>query len=174
MKKIRFLAHIRVGLLGGMLLASCQSNSSQETTVYLVRHAEKEMTDPSAKNPPLTQAGLIRAQHLAQRLQSVPLDAIYSTSFNRNLNTVKPLAKEKELKVQTYSWHDYGEIRRILDHEKGKIILVCGHGDNILPIIKNAGAKPPLDSIGSEDYQYLFKLVIHTNDTADATVETFH
>ncbi|MGA0560596.1 histidine phosphatase family protein [Larkinella sp. VNQ87] len=161
-------------LLIGLGFTACQSDNTQTTTVYLVRHAEKVQTDSTDSNPPLAPAGVVRAQHLAERLASVEFDAVYSTPFQRNINTVKPLADARSLTIQTYQWHDYDAIRQILTREKGKTLLFCGHGDNILPIIRNAGATPPLKKIGKEDYQHLFKLVIRPDGTAEASVETFN
>jgi hypothetical protein len=46
----------------------------------------------------------------------------------------------------------------LLTHQAGKTILVCGHPDHLLPIIKRARAKPLLDAIGNTQYGYLFKL----------------
>jgi 2,3-bisphosphoglycerate-dependent phosphoglycerate mutase len=140
---------------------------------YLVRHAEKDLTDPSAKNPPLTPAGVQRANHLAEKLQQQPIEAIFSTEFERNVNTVKPLAEKRGVQIQTYEWHDYPGIQSLIEKEKGKTLLVCGHGDNLLPIIKNLGAKPPLDSIPAYEYDNLFKVVLQPDGKASVEVEKF-
>ncbi len=175
MQANRVLNFVSLWLIGSLLLGACGPDQSGEPTrVYLVRHAEKDMTDPSAKNPPLTPAGVTRAQHLAQKFGSVRFDAIYSTDFERSRNTVKPVADAQKTRVTTYEWHDYAGVQQLLEKNKGKTLLLCGHGDNILPIIKNAGAKPPMDSLGTNEYDKLFKLLIRPDGTAEATVETFN
>lgn len=169
------LIYVSLWLIGSLFLGACGSDGSGEpTTVYLVRHAEKDLTDPSAKNPPLTPAGVTRAAHLAQKLRSISFNAIYSTDFERNRNTVGPLAEQQKLTVNIYEWHDLAGIQKILNQSRGKTLLICGHGDNLLPIIKNAGAKPPVDSISAYEYDKLFKLTIGPAGTASATFETFN
>ncbi len=169
-----FLIALRtgIGLLTLVLFSNCQP-TTKTTTVYLVRHAEKDLSDPAARNPSLTPAGEERAQHLAQRLQNVPLSAVFSTSYVRTLNTVTPVAGQKNLSITRYEGHDYKGIQRLIEQQRGNTILLCGHSDNLLPIIRNAGAKPPLDSIGTNEYNNLFKLVILPDGTAQATVEKF-
>ena len=173
MNLIRMLIFMRLVLLA-CLLTACQYSPSGDTTVYLVRHAKKDLTDPSASNPALTPAGIRRAEHLAQKLQSVRFDAIYSTAFERTQHTVKPLATRQQTPVTIYEGHDYPGIQQLITINKGKTILICGHSDNLLPIIRNAGAQPPLDSIGSTEYGHLFKLTIHPDGRAQATEENFN
>jgi broad specificity phosphatase PhoE len=92
------------------LLFSLTSLSAQQkgaTVVYLVRHAEKDLSNPGDKNPPLTEQGKIRAQHLADKLKKKKIEAIYSTKFDRTMSTVKPLSNQTKLPVKTYYGVDY-------------------------------------------------------------------
>ncbi len=60
------------------------------TVVYLVRHAEKAQA--SDNNPPLSEAGMRRAEALAQTLGDAGVSAIYTTQFKRTTDTAAPLA----------------------------------------------------------------------------------
>ena len=161
-------------LLTFFTLASLSAQQKETTVVYLVRHAEKDLSNPSDKNPPLTEQGKLRAQHLAEKLKKEKIEAIYSTKFDRTLNTVKPLAEEKKLEVKTYYGVDYEALKKQIEAEKGKTIVICGHSDNLLPIIKTLGATPPLEKIADTAYDNLFKVTISPDGKAVATVEKFN
>lgn len=145
-----------------------------DTIVYLVRHAEKDMSDPKNRNPVLLPVGEERAKHLATKLRMANISAVYTTNFLRTVGTVTPLATQQGLPIQYYQGTDYPAMLDVFRKEKGKTILVCGHSDNLLPIIRQAGAKPPLETIADTDYSNLFRLVIHSDGTAEATVETYN
>ncbi|MEN8789558.1 MAG: histidine phosphatase family protein, partial [Flavobacteriaceae bacterium] len=57
------------------------------STFYLIRHAEKDRSDPENIDPELNQKGLGRAMHWAEILEDVSLDAIYSTDYERTTMT---------------------------------------------------------------------------------------
>jgi len=47
----------------------------------------------------LTEVGLQQAKQLAERLKDLDIDAIYSSPLSRCIDTIKPLALEKNLKI---------------------------------------------------------------------------
>jgi phosphohistidine phosphatase SixA len=146
---------------------------NKATTIYLVRHAEKDLTNPADRNPPLSEAGTLRAMHLAEKLKQEKIEAIYSTSFQRTQSTVQPLARHKNIQVKTYQSADYEEIKKMIAADSGKVILICGHSNNLIPIIEALGAKPPVTSISEDEYDHFFKVTIDKNGKATATVEKY-
>jgi broad specificity phosphatase PhoE len=66
----------------------------------LVRHAEKASDDP--KDPSLSDAGLARAQRLADALADAPLTAAYATAYRRTQSTAAPSAARHGIAVTTY------------------------------------------------------------------------
>ena len=113
------------------------------TTFYLIRHAEKDRSNPEDADPELNQKGLGRAMHWAEILDDVQLDAIYSTDFNRTSMTAAPTSVKKNIDVQYYD-------PRIIDMEQfkadnlNKNVFVVGHS-NTTPEFVNA-------LIGEEKY----------------------
>lgn len=106
------------------------------TTYYLIRHAEKDRSDPENRNPSLTEEGMARAQGWGKVFQDIPLDMIYSTDYARTKSTAAFVAKSKALKVEIYN------PRTLFDEafEKetlGKTVLVVGHS-NTTPMFANA------------------------------------
>jgi hypothetical protein len=69
------------------------------TTFIMVRHAE---TTGSGSNPNLSVDGQLRANKLIQMLEKVNLQAIYSTNFNRTMQTAQPAATAKGISITTY------------------------------------------------------------------------
>jgi len=121
MKKIIFVSLL---LLGSFFSFS----QTEVTTYYLIRHAEKNRTDSTNHNPNLTKKGLERAQKWAEIFSKVHFDKIYSTNYNRTLQTAQPTATEKKLKIQFYN------PRKIYDDQfkkqtKGKSVLIIGHSN---------------------------------------------
>lgn len=155
----------------GLVLFSCKEKSS--TNFYLVRHAEKEdsntMQDQN-EDPPLNQEGMQRVKKLKDLLIKENISAIYSTSYRRNLNTVKPMAQQRSLKIKNYEWYEWRPmIDEILKDFNGETIVICGHGDNLLPMIDYLGGTRPQEKLGSNEYDKIFKV---EKDKIEAIVNT--
>lgn len=120
-----------------LFLISSLSVFSQEkvTTYYLIRHAEKDRSDNSNKNPNLTEKGNERAKKWANTFKNIAFDAIYSTNYNRTKQTVKPTAESKNIPIKIYNPKKlYGATFQ--KETKGKTILVVGHS-NTTPLFVN-------------------------------------
>jgi|TARA_B110000858_G_scaffold117206_1_gene133796 broad specificity phosphatase PhoE len=116
------------------LFIACTSDKT--TTYYLIRHAEKDRTNTTNKNPNLNSDGVIRAEKWAKNFENIKLDAVYSTDYNRTQQTAAPTAKSKGLIVQSYNPSKmYDSIFK--KNTKGKTILVVGHS-NTTPVFANA------------------------------------
>jgi broad specificity phosphatase PhoE len=115
------------------LLSSC--SSEDKTTYYLIRHAEKDRTDKTNRNPSLNQKGEIRAQQWSEYFKDINLDAVYSTNYYRTIETATPTAKSKGLDIIKYDPRNmYDSIFQ--KQTKGKSVLVVGHS-NTTPVFAN-------------------------------------
>jgi len=87
-----------------LTLNSCKNsdNETSETTYYFIRHAEKDRSNPSERDPELTEKGHQRAAFWAQHFAEIPLDAVYSTNYKRTTSTAVQTAISKGLEVQLY------------------------------------------------------------------------
>src|SRR5215471_8592356 len=90
--------HARLLLFSAIALAllSCSH------TVYIVRHAEKiSSTDSAAKmmanDPPLSEAGKVRALVLRDELKKKNIQHIYSTNTVRTKSTAEPLSQSTKI-----------------------------------------------------------------------------
>ncbi|REH48791.1 histidine phosphatase superfamily protein (branch 1) [Tenacibaculum gallaicum] len=111
------------------------SQKEVNTTYYLIRHAEKDRTDQTNKNPNLNEIGLQRAEKWKNYFEDIHLDAVYSTNYNRTIQTVTPVAKSKKLDIIIYDpnkMYDDG----FKKNTKGKSVLIVGHS-NTTPSFTN-------------------------------------
>ncbi len=163
-------------LLSIILLISISiiSINAQSTTVYLVRHAEKDLSNPKEKNPILTQDGENRAIALVEKLKSKPLDFIYSTATIRTMDTARPIAKVKQKEIENYNAQKYNDLcQKILKEGAGKSHLIVGHSNIILEMIETLGGKRPIKMIEETDYDYFFTVKIKKSGLVKVKLSSF-
>lgn len=132
---IRYLIIICFALFSVNLFAQKQQ-SSELTTYYFIRHAEKDRSNPSEKDPHLTDKGHIRAQSWTSILQHIQFDAVYTTDYKRTKETGQPTATKNGLEIITYDANtSFDEV--FITATKGKTILIVGHS-NTIPDFVNA------------------------------------
>lgn len=111
------------------------------TLIYLVRHAqcvgnvEKRLT--GCHDYALTKEGKIQAQYLKKYLGNIKFDCVYSSTFRRAIETVKPIADMQGLSVQTYkelsemdfgsydgyTWEEVDKLDKTIMHNSKKEII---------------------------------------------------
>lgn len=101
-------------------------NNQEVTTYYFIRHAEKDTSDPSDKNPELTDEGVKRAEKWAEVFKDIPFDLIYSSKYKRTRHTAQPIADSQQLDVQLYDSSKLND-EDFQQKTKGKTVLVVGH-----------------------------------------------
>lgn len=140
-------------VLAGLGLA-CTPSARAETTIFLVRHAEK-VKPFEGDDPPLTPAGGARAEALAHVLSSVRLDRIYSTAYRRNQETARPTATAQRRKIETYEGKDSAALVAQLKALGDAKVLVVGHSNTVPEILGLLGIKDP-PALDDADYDNLF------------------
>ncbi|MEX0845910.1 MAG: phosphoglycerate mutase family protein [Balneolaceae bacterium] len=129
---------------------------SQETTLIFVRHAEK--LDDGTYNPSLSKPGKERAVRLANLLlKDYHIAAIYSTSYNRALETAQPLADSLEIQVLTYDMSDPNTlIEKLITEFRGQEVLIVGHS-NTTPLLVNTTLGVGMyEQLDEKAYGYIF------------------
>lgn len=115
--------------------AQKKENKNEVSTYYLIRHAEKDRSDKTNRNPNLTDAGLQRAENWANHFKAIKFDMVYSTDYNRTKQTATPTAKANNIELQFYNPSDM-KIEDFIKKTKGKTVLVVGHS-NTTPTFTN-------------------------------------
>lgn len=98
------------------------------STFYLIRHAEKDRTDPENTDPELSQKGMGRAMHWAEILSEVQLDAIYSTDYQRTAMTAAATSVKKDVDV-IYFDPSTMDVDQFKADNLNKNVLVVGHSN---------------------------------------------
>lgn len=144
------------------------------TTIYLVRHAEKDTTDAANEDPGLTEAGHARAKDLLALLEGIDVDALYATKYMRTSQTLEPLALDQSLSITQYEAHDFHGLKeRLLQEHRGETVVVAGHSNTLLPIVETFGVEKPFAEINDSQYRYLFKITVQPDDKATLEVTEF-
>ena len=138
-----------------LLLSAFLSTATAQSTIFIVRHAEKA---DATKDPDLLEAGRARAEALAKTLRDANVTAIYATEFKRTQQTAAPLAKALGITVTTLPAKDNAALIAKLRASNGNA-LVVGHGDTIPDLIKALGISDPI-YIAENDYDNLFAVVL--------------
>jgi phosphohistidine phosphatase SixA len=151
--------------LAALLAPPSAAAAQRETTVILVRHAEKVTTDPRDPNPGLTAAGEQRACDLARLLRRRHVAAVITTQFARTRLTGKPTADAAHVALDSMTAgrdvqaHAAEVAERIRTRYAGKTVLVVGHSNTVPKIIAALGG-PALADICDSAYGNVFTVVI--------------
>ena len=103
-------------------MAQDSDDNSRTSTFYFIRHAEKDRSDKTNKNPNLTEKGKQRAEKWSQVLKHVKFDAVYSTDYNRTMQTAQPTANANKLVLSMYDPRNI-DAKAFLRDNKGKTVL---------------------------------------------------
>jgi phosphohistidine phosphatase SixA len=128
------------------------------TTIYLVRHAEKD----TGNNPPLTQAGFKRAKDLLIYLHTKEVSKIYSTKYKRTNQTADSLKLAQNLSTIIYEADTIGNdlVDKIkANGDEGKTILVVGHSNTVPKLIRRLGVTTfAMQNLPDTEFDNLFIL----------------
>ena len=106
------------------------------TTYYLIRHAEKDESDKTNKDPHLTEVGKKRAENWTTVFGDVKFDMVYSTNYNRTKATAEPTAKANNVDITFYDPRNL-KLEDLIKETEGKTVLIVGHS-NTTPMLTNA------------------------------------
>ncbi len=135
--------------------AKTQTEATGATTVFVVRHAEKQK---EGNDPELSTAGVARAARLAMHLASIDLIAGYATANRCTQATLAPSCKAKGIEVQVLKPRvDIGA--KILKEHRGGTVLVGGHANTVPAILTSLGVQTKI-TISEGEFSNLFIVTI--------------
>lgn len=143
-----------------VVLVSLISCSQEETTTYyLIRHAEKDRTDATNRNPNLTEKGLERAKKWANYFKDINFDAVYATNYHRTIQTATPTAESKQLEIQSYDPEKMYDVV-FKSATQGKKVLVVGHSNTTPVFVNKIIGKNKYQSMDDKDNASLYIVTI--------------
>jgi broad specificity phosphatase PhoE len=132
---------------------------AEQQTWYFVRHFEKQLGD----DPSLTETGKARAQALVDFFADKSLNSVYSTNYNRTLETATPVAQLKRLAIQSYDPRNLAEFAiKLKTHDH---VLVVGHSNTTPELLSLMGGA----SITIEETEYGTLYVLKSHDSVLST-----
>ncbi len=144
-----------------LLLLTFYSSTAQNTedifTIFLVRHAEKDVSNKTNTNPALTPCGEDRAQSLAVFFDQVDLDKVYSSDYIRTKDTANPTAVSKNKELTLYNPGKLDTIAQVL-LERKENALVVGHSNTtgvLAGLLCDLKIEPFEESIYNRVYQVI-------------------
>lgn len=139
-------------------LTGCVSNR-----YYIVRHAEKatvelESAQMMASNPPLSEAGKVRAFVLRDELKDKKIAHIFSTNTIRTMATAQPLSEHTGLPVRTYSSarDSIADFIARLRELEGNVLIV-GHSNTVDDLVNRlTGRTDVAGDLPESEYDNIF------------------
>lgn len=127
------------------------------TTVFVVRHAERESTESDS---PLSEAGRARAERLAMILRDAGITHLFSTEYLRTRATVGPLGERLGIAPVTIPARDLPALLETLRAlPPGSRAVVAGHSNTINRIAGGlSGAEIP--ELPETEYDRLYMVTM--------------
>lgn len=129
------------------------------TTIFLIRHAEKQ---DDTKNTDLSEAGFERAENWRKYFENTPIDAFYSSGFQRARHTCQPIAFSRDKTITIYKNH-LMNLRNVIEENRGKTVLIVGHSNRIPTFINTLLGEEKYPEILESEFGnlYIIKEIDH-------------
>lgn len=148
-------------------------------TVLVLRHAEKDASDPGDANPGLSEAGRARAEALARLLGEARVTHLYASEYRRTQETVAPLAERVGREVEVVSARGPAQVEALRALPPGSVAVVAGHSNTVPALVRALGggeleglvpsAYGPI--LAEESYDRLFLVVLARGGEPGAALE---
>jgi len=165
MRRERRWSFAVAALIPLLIVTACSPSGPPRsvTTVLLVRHAERD--DGS-----LNEAGLERADQLAQVALKAGVTAVYTTDTGRTRRTARPVADMLDLEPLIYQVGSSEQIRefaaKLKSDHRGEVVLVVGHNPTVPRTIDALGGNSANCSVGTayDEFDDLCIVMIYAPD----------
>jgi phosphohistidine phosphatase SixA len=150
-------------------------NGRTETTVYIIRHAEK-MTEQE-RDPELSPRGRPRAESLAEQLRHTRVNVIITSNLKRTIQTATPLARLRHIypKIVSIEGSVEGHVSRVADEvlkHQGGTILVVGHNNTVGKIVEKIGGGH-IGDLCADEYSNLIIVVLEKGKPGRILLENY-
>ena len=116
--------------------------SLRPTTVFVLRHAEADDSDPTNRNPGLSETGIARSQALARLLASAGVTHTFCSEYRRTHDTLQPLAEQaKRDLVEISARTPEAQIEALRALAPGSVAVVTGHSNTAPGLVEALGVK---------------------------------
>ena len=159
------------------LVAACKeagkinlAEKENTSVYYFIRHAEKDRSDSTNKNPSLTIQGLERANKWALFFKDKNIAAVYSTNYKRTQQTALPIAKEQNLEIISYTAKELIS-EKFIANNKGKNIVIVGHSNTTPELVNSLLGEKKYEDIADSENNNVFIVTLNKNKTTAKRVK---
>ncbi len=133
----------------------CLGLAAQDSVVVFLRHAEKASRRTNAE---LSASGRQRALRLAEELAPFRPVALFASDLRRTQQTLEPLSRRLNLPLQIYErGQEWALGRSLLARHPGQTVVVCGHSDTLMDLVKALGHTTPFPEISGFDRFWILR-----------------
>ncbi len=149
--------------------AACSSEQHPKT-IYIVRHAEKELT---GNDPELSVAGKARAVKLSQILAEEGITHVFSTDYNRTRLTAAPTASAAGIEIETYEPKNQDALSEQLKSLEGNI-LVVGHSNTVGQVANYfVGDGDKYQDLEDSEYNFIYVVTLDKEGNSSVVRKTY-
>lgn len=141
---------------------------SQETKIYLIRHAEKA---DSSSDPELSDKGKTRSERWGAYFKDKDISFIYTTPFNRTKQTIIPVARLEGKKTMLVYEPAEMDLAMIANKHSGKNILIVGHSNTIPAYINKFIGEVKYPDMTEDEYGNLYIITVKGKDVKHELVK---
>lgn len=150
-------------LFAGILLFASCSTKQNSKTIYIVRHAEKQLV---GRDPELGQSGQLRAKKLAQILTDKNIKHVYSTDYIRTRSTAAPTADAAGLTIEIYDPKNHDALAEKIRNLEGNV-LVVGHSNTVNQLANYfVGEGGKYEELTDLEYDYIFEVTLEGSSSS--------
>jgi len=184
MNKCHYIPRLIFGIFIVLSLSACkkeenttnrliapESLTPAKTTYYFIRHAEKDRTDPTNRNPELNDKGFERTKFWGEYFEDKNLNKFYTTDYMRTFQTIIPIVYPYKEKVEFYSPRDTMFSQAFWKDTYGKNTIIVGHSNTTPQFVNQIIGKEKYKNIPDSINYRLYKVVI--NESGEVVKDTF-
>lgn len=141
------------------------------TTYYFVRHADKDLSDPTNNNPMLTTEGHNRAMRWGDYFTDKNIELIYTTPYHRTTQTAAHIAMKVDSSAVIYDYFPNILYDNAFKLETfGKTTVVVGHSNTNPTFVNKIIGANTYEDIPDEEYRRVYKVVL-TGTEHEVTID---
>lgn len=149
-----------------LILILAGGHANAESTIYLVRHAEKA----AGSDPGLTPAGQQRAEWLADYFEGNEVRVVYTTPYRRTRETAQPTAQLLGLEPVEYDPRDLQAFAKQLI-ENGETSVVAGHSNTTPALVNALLGQERFYPLQDFQYDFIFRVTLHDENPPTVDID---
>jgi 2,3-bisphosphoglycerate-dependent phosphoglycerate mutase len=144
---------------------------STNKTIVLIRHTEKDVSNPNNADPELSAEGRERAKRLMAFAKKYKPHEIFSTNYKRTRQSVEPIAAKRKKEIQTYDPAKAADLVAKIMASTTDHYLIVGHSNTIPPLANLLAKKEVFRNLLETEYGVIW--VIRMKNGALTKIEVF-